>query len=113
MRLSRWDPSTGIYDVYEAPHEMAAINDDLPIPEMPPRARGVARELGVPSVECGRPLPPGAVHIGRSEFPLGHVTPPAGVVLGATDAPARGSDFVAFLVGAAAVTAIWFVWGRK
>ena len=73
MIYSRWDPSSGDYDYFEAP-ERPGINDDLPIPDLP-----TGTDIGVPSVECGRPLPPGASHVGTGDAAVGLITPPAGV----------------------------------
>ncbi len=71
VTYSRWDPSSGRYTYFEA-DQRPGLNDDLPVPKMPK-----ATELGVPSVECGRPLPRGAVHVGDGVRPVGFITPPA------------------------------------
>lgn len=73
VTYSRWDPSSGEYDYFEA-DARPGRNDDLPTPRMPK-----ATELGVPSVECGRPLPPGAMHAGSGERPVGFITRPSRV----------------------------------
>lgn len=75
VTYSRWDPSTGAYDYFDA-EGRPGLNDDLPVPLMP-----AGTEIGVPSVECGRPMPPGAVHIGSGEFAVGFIAPPASVDL--------------------------------
>jgi hypothetical protein len=80
ITYSRWEPSGGYYDYFEA-DERPGINDDLPVPSLPP-----ATEIGVPSTECGRPLPAGAVHVGAGEWAVGLMAFPAGVEqLGATN----------------------------
>lgn len=73
LTYSRWDPSSGHYDYFET-QVRPGLNDDMPVPKMPK-----STELGVPSVECGRPMPKGATHTGSGEIPIGFITPPAGV----------------------------------
>jgi hypothetical protein len=106
---SRWDPVSGEYDLFEAPMPLAALNDDLPVPSMPPQVAGNGGKIGVPSVECGRVLPAGAKHIGRSEFAEGSITPPQHVKLGATESAASGFkfDLFSFFAGAAAIGVVW------
>lgn len=70
---SRWDPAHGTYDYFEA-DQSPGLNDDLPVPNLP-----AATELGVPSTECGRPLPPGAEYVGTGEWAVGLMAIPAGV----------------------------------
>lgn len=74
MIYSRWDPALGMYDYFDAPWQTPGINDDLPIPNLPP-----ATEIGVPSTECGRPLPAGAEHVGTGEWAVGLLSVPAHV----------------------------------
>jgi hypothetical protein len=62
---SRWDPSGGYYDYFEG-DERPGINDDLPEPNLP---RGT--EIGVPSTDCGRPVPDGAAYLGSGEWAVG------------------------------------------
>lgn len=97
MIYSRWDPATGNYDYYEA-LDRIGLNDDLPIPALP-----LATKLGVPSVECGRPLPRGARHIGSGESARGSIVPPASVQLAAsltgTLAPWLGNPWVMLTAG--------------
>lgn len=114
MMFSRWDPNSGEYDYFQAAGELAALNDDLPIPKMPPPVSGLGKQIGNPSTECGRPLPAGATHVGTGEFAEGHVTPPVGVKLSGTNgAPSWRMDVVSFGIGVAAVAGIWFFFGRK
>jgi hypothetical protein len=75
VTYSRWNPSSGLYDYYEA-NQSPGMNDDLPVPSMPPAA-----EIGVPSTECGRPMPAGARAAGSGDVPIGLITPPRGVDL--------------------------------
>lgn len=98
VTYSRWDPSSGQYDYFEA-DARPGLNDDLPVPRLPK-----ATELGVPSVECGRPLPPGAAHVGSGERPVGLITPPAEVtrIAGAEAATASTWFIVLAALGAGA-----------
>lgn len=73
VTYSRWDPSAGLYEYFEAAAR-PGINDDLPVPKLPK-----ATKLGVPSVECGRPLPSGSALVGSGERPVGFITPPGRV----------------------------------
>lgn len=106
---SRFDPVSGLYDYFESSEQLAAINDDLPVPAMPE-----ATEIGVPSVECGRPMVDGATHVGRGELAKGHVAPPDFVKLsGVGVVEAATSGIVAFLTGAASVAVLWLLFGRR
>jgi len=70
MIFSRFDPSSGLYDYYDAPSSVHGLADDLPVPEL-----GPGTPLGVPSVEVGRSLPNDGRHIGRGERAQGVVMP--------------------------------------
>lgn len=70
---SRWDPSAGVYEYFES-SERPGLNDDLAPPPMPR-----STQIGVPSTECGRLLPPGAVEVGSGERAEGLIAVPAGV----------------------------------
>lgn len=115
MIYSRWDPATGAYDYYESADRIG-LNDDLPIPKMP-----APTKLGVPSVECGRPLPRGARHIGSGENARGSIVPPATVQLAAsltgTLGPWLGNPWVmltaGLLVGASAAHYYYSRRGRR
>lgn len=113
MIYSRFDPVQGRYDYYESGGELAALNDDLPVPAMPPPVGGKGGAIGLPSVECGRPLPGGARHLGTGLFPEGHVTPPSHVRLAGTSSLPWIADVGSFIAGAAAVGLVWLVWGRR
>jgi hypothetical protein len=69
MIYSRWRPDVGGYDYFDdgVPHN---INDDLPTPEL-----AGATEIGAPSVESGRPIPPNAVYLASGEWAIGVVAP--------------------------------------
>jgi hypothetical protein len=110
---SRFDPVEGHYDYFDAGGPLAALNDDLPVPKLPPPVAGKGGSIGVPSVECGRPLPSGAVHIGSGLFAEGHITPPSHVRLAGTGAFPWIADIGSFLMGALAVGTVWLVWGRR
>lgn len=94
---SRWDPSGGYYDYFEA-DQSPGINDDLPIPNLPP-----ATELGVPSTECGRPLPAGAVHVGSGLWAEGLMAVPAGVEQLGQSSTLAGASTSWLILGAGAV----------
>ncbi len=84
---SRWDPAHATYDYFEA-EQSPGINDDLPVPELPS-----ATDIGVPSTECGRPLPAGAQYVGTGDWAVGLMAFPAGTTqLGQSGEPlgARG-----------------------
>jgi len=83
MLYSRWIPD-GQYEVYDAPDEVRGLGDDLPTPHLP-----AAEKFGVPSTECGRPLPSGARLVGVANVPRGLVAPMAvGALSGGTTSPA-------------------------
>lgn len=107
MIYSRWSPTDGQYDYYEAPM-LQGLNDDLPEPRLP-----APTELGVPSVECGRPMPAGARHTGRGELPKGLITHPAGIELfGALGLTIDRIAVGWFFAGVAASAITYWVWRR-
>lgn len=107
MIFSRWDAGAGRYDYFEAPGAVG-LNDDLPVPRMPAEVGGI----GVPSVECGRPLPRTARYVGHGEFAEGLVAKPEYVELGASIAgggvPNLRDKILWFSLGGVAVAAVWF-----
>ncbi len=106
MIYSRWDPSTGHYVYYEA-DDRAGLNDDLPTPAMPPTTK-----IGVPSIECGRPVPPGAVVIGEGELAMGSIAPPLGVrLLGGVSSFGPAAQAVGWFLAGSFVTLgiLWLV----
>lgn len=104
---SRWDPSSGDYDYFET-DQRPGINDDLPVPQLP-----AATQLGVPSTDCGRQLPPGAVHVGSGELAVGMMAFPADVDhLGATGTVLSGSGWLTFLGAGALGVGLGFMLGR-
>lgn len=114
MIYSRFDPVMGEYDYFEGGDPLAAINDDLPVPNMPRPVDGMGAEIGLPSVELGRRLPSGATHVGRGQFAEGHVTPPSSVRLGGTGTfGSWAMDVGSFVAGAAVVGLVWVLWGRR
>lgn len=109
---SVWRPDGG-YDYYEAAHQVAAIGNDLPTPEL--IAQG---PIGVPSVEAGRPLPSGAHHVGTGRIARGLVSPTDMSRLGMAVGAGGSTDLrgVWFLIGAASVGALWLatsIWRRR
>lgn len=118
MIFSRFDPENGEYDYFESPGALAAINDDLGAPGLPPPVSSqLGREIGLPSTECGRAMPSGATHVGRGELAEGHITPPAHVKLSGYSSTGDGQfgyrDVVAFLAGAAVIGIVWLISERK
>lgn len=98
ITYSRWEPSGGYYDYFEV-DQRPGINDDLPIPKLPP-----ATEIGVPSTECGRPIPSGARHVGEGELPMGLMATPASVERIGSSEAFSGMTWLAILgIGAAGV----------
>lgn len=103
MIYSRWDPATGQFDYFEST-ERFGLNDDLPIPKMPPPTK-----LGVPSVECGRPMPRDARRVGSGVLAQGSVVPPAAVQLAASIGSLgqwMGNPWVMLAAGVAAGVAV-------
>jgi hypothetical protein len=104
---SRWDPTSGVYDYFEA-EATVGLNDDLPVPALP---AGTA--IGVPSVLCGRPLPDDAVAVGEGELARGSIIPsmssgdPIGAII------ARGGWFVPAALGAALGFAVSLLWRKR
>lgn len=97
ITYSRWEPSGGYYDYFEA-DQSPGINDDLPVPALPS-----ATELGVPSTECGRPVPSGAEYIGAGYEAVGLMAVPAPVEqLGQSGEPLGGRN-VLMMLGAGAL----------
>lgn len=68
MRYSRFNAQLGHYDVFED-QRTHAMNADLPTPKLTAMAGGI----GVPSVDAGRDLPPGAKRVGTSWNAVGMV----------------------------------------
>jgi hypothetical protein len=68
---SRFDESSGLYDVFED-GQGKPVNSDLPIPSLGPPTNGI----GVPASESGRPMPAGAKYVGRSWHARGVVLSP-------------------------------------
>lgn len=118
MIFSRFDPDTAEYDYFESPGTLAAINDDIGAPGLPPPvSSAIGREIGFPSTECGRAMPSGARHVGTGDLAEGHVTPPAHVKLSGYSSAADGQfgyrDVIAFLAGAAVIGVVWLISERK
>lgn len=94
---SRWDPAHGTYDYFQA-DQSPGLNDDLPVPSLPP-----STELGVPSTDCGRPIPSGAEYVGTGEWAVGMIAIPAGVdQLGLSEQPLNTRSML-WLLGAGAL----------
>jgi hypothetical protein len=83
MRYSCFDPATGLYDYFEDSRSIP-INADLPVPKLPG-----ATQIGVASIEAGRPLPSDAQRIGQGWNAQGQIVQcgrgPRGGALGAFD----------------------------
>lgn len=67
MIYSCFDPVSGLYDYFEN-SQMLPINADMPVPVLPK-----ATQLGVASIEAGRPLPSDARRVGRGWHARGQV----------------------------------------
>jgi len=103
LTYSRWDPSSGRYEYFET-NQRPGLNNDMPVPKMP-----AATDIGVPSTECGRPIPSGARRSGDGEFAEGFIALPAGVdVLSGSGAPS-GTQLVglAAVGGVVVLGALW------
>jgi hypothetical protein len=109
MIYSRWKPDTGGYEYLEAPGSHN-INDDLPTPELRP-----ASKIGVPSIEAGRPVPPGAEVVGEGDVAVGIVAPvdPARIVRRTRSLAGLGdiqqSTYMWLAAGAAGVALLWYI----
>lgn len=105
MLYSCFNPNKGLYDVYEdsATH---VVNGDLPVPKFDSRSQ--IGNIGVPSIEAGRPLPSGAKRVGESWTAKGIVVNCGRVgVFGDTTKGEFGDLLMPFvLIGAG----IWFIW---
>jgi len=77
MIYSCFDPQSGLYDYFENAR-MLPINADLPVPSLPR-----ATQIGVASIEAGRPLPLDARHVGRGWHARGQVVKCRNDTLGA------------------------------
>jgi hypothetical protein len=56
---SCFNPQSGFYDYFESSDQIP-INADLPVPKLPP----AGNDIGVSSMEAGRPMPSDAKRIG-------------------------------------------------
>jgi len=64
------DDVNGGFVYYETP-ERLAVNDDQPFPSFP---SGSNTDLGVSSLEAGRPLPSGSKQVGRGDVAKGRMS---------------------------------------
>ena len=104
MIYSCFDPQSGLYDYFENAQTLA-INADLPVPSLPR-----ATQLGVASIEAGRPLPSDARPVGRGWHARGQVVKCGNGTLGAFDLKAAFSgDGWKWIGAAAAAYAAWLV----
>lgn len=93
MRYSRFDETSGLYDVFEDGRG-GALNADLPLP----RLGSVQNGIGVPARSSGRPLPSGAKLVGSSWQPQGLIV--ASKALGAVgQADSGGGSCMLRLLG--------------
>jgi hypothetical protein len=100
---SVWRPDGG-YDYYEDRREVAALGNDLPIPDLK-----IAGVVGVPSIEAGRPVPPGARHVGTGPLARGLIAPTNMSRLGFAIGSGERADarLVWFALGALTIGAAW------
>jgi len=104
MIYSKWKPSEGGYDYFEAPERDIPLGDDLPVPSMP---KGT--DIGVSSTEAGRPMPPGAKFKGSGKDAIGLIAPAKKTALhGVTDAIPN-----TYLYMAVGVFLGWLVFTKK
>lgn len=96
---SRWKPDTGGYEYLQAPGSFN-INDDLPSPVLQ-----AATKIGVPSIEAGRPVPPGSKIVGEGDVAVGLIAPVDEARL------VRRTRSLAGLDGAPPSTVLWVVAG--
>ena len=110
MIYSRFDDTSGLYDLFEDA-EGRAINSDLPVPMTGQMANGI----GVPASEAGRPIPSSAKFVGKSWHARGIVaTPGQGPALAGLGATTKGENIaVAFSLAGLAVLGLfvyfWYV----
>lgn len=105
MIYSRWNPSKGGYDYFNAKQEKdIPLANDLPVPVLP---RGT--DIGVASVEAGRPIPAGAEPAGSGAGAVGLIAPIARTALQgfATTIPST------YLYMAVGVFLGWLVFKKK
>ena len=103
MIYSRWRPDTGGYDYFETP-ERYGLADDLPVPPL----HG-GHPIGIPSLECGRPIPPGARPIGSGRTAKGVIAPVDRTGLSGTGVFGELPGWVKWLGVAAGLAGIYFV----
>lgn len=104
MIYSRWNPSKGGYNYFNAKEKDIPLANDLPVPVLP---RGT--DIGVASVEAGRPIPSGAQPAGSGEVAVGLIAPIARTALQgfATSIPSN------YIYMAAGVFLGWLVFKKK
>jgi hypothetical protein len=96
---SRWKPDTGGFEYLQAPGSYN-LNDDLPAPELRP-----ATKIGVPSIEAGRPIPPGAQVVGEGAVAVGVIAPVEASRL------VRRTRSLAGIDGSPSPTTLWIIAG--
>jgi hypothetical protein len=105
---SRWRPDIGGFEYFQTA-DQHNINDDLPTPELLPPTK-----IGVPSMEAGRSLPPGARKVGEGPLARGLIAPvDENRIVRRTRSLAGvedpGSMTWAIVLGAGAALAVWLV----
>lgn len=106
MIWSCFNPQSGFYDYFESP-EQIPINADLPVPKLPP----AGNEVGVSSMEAGRPLPRNARRVGSGWHARGLVAT-CGQNYGLGDASGAAVSRGLLWAAAAAVAAYYLVKDR-
>jgi len=106
MRYSCFNPTSGLYDLYEDSTQLP-VNGDLPVPKLASQAG----KVGVPAIDCGRPLPVEARHVGTSWHADGFIVQCRGQLSGYDESP--GSTSLLWIAGAAAAAALVYVLLRK
>jgi len=70
MIYSKWRPAHGGYDYYQGNDFDIPLANDLPTPVLPS-----GTDIGVASIDSGRPIPSGAKRVGSGELAKGLIAP--------------------------------------
>jgi hypothetical protein len=107
MIYSCFQQAGGVYAYFEVPGEIP-LNADLPVPRLP----APTGNIGVPSIEAGRPLPANAKFIGTGWHAKGMIARCDGRGLGAM--PPLGTTLLGLaIVGGIAAGAMYWLKQRR
>jgi len=104
MIYSKWKPSKGGYDYYQSNEKDIPLGNDLPVPVLP-----AGTDIGVASIDCGRPIPMGSKRVGSGTEPAGMIAPTEHSAVGALTSVFPTN----YLYMAAGVFAGWLVFTKK